>query len=128
MYKRKVRVLFLSLGSAACGRMAEDYARREGSAWLEARAACFSARGVEPSVPYFLSEEEMPGALAWADLVVTLGGCEDEFDLPLPPGVQRRHWALPEPGAREEIERRVAGIIGGIRLLARSDDGPGEGG
>lgn len=153
MYKRKVRILFLVAHPAAYARMAEAYARHLGDRWLEPRSACLTLSHAEPLVRAFpegnsVHEDLPPPALfaedmlEWADLVVTLDGREEEFDLPLPPGARRKHWALTESvqghemneqlhirsrSVQDEIKRRVQSVIGGIRLLAHSDgDSPGS--
>lgn len=144
MYKRKVCILFLSGHPAAYAQIAEAYTRHLDYRWLEPRSAYMALSREEPPVRVFSegNSEDLPSALfaedmlEWADLVVTLGGREEEFDLPLPPGVQRKHWALAEfaqghetneqihihsRSVQDEIKRRVQGVIGGIRLLAHSD-------
>lgn len=153
MYKRKVRILFLAAHPAAYAQMAEAYARHLGNRWLEPRSACLTLSHAATLVRAFpegnsVHEDLPPPALfaedmlGWADLVVTLGGREEEFGLSLPPGARRKHWGLAKSvqshetneqlrirlrSAQDEIERRVQGIIGGIRLLAHSDgDSPGS--
>lgn len=137
MYKRKVRILFVSLRHAACARSAADHARRLGDDWIESRHACLAPLpGGEPcddsvSAQDRVAESSVAEGLEWADLVVTLCGDAEAFRLNLPAGTQCRHWALAEradgglclasPGGAAEIERRIRGILGGIRLLARSD-------
>lgn len=152
MYKRKVRILFLAVHPAACAQVAEGYARCLGAGWLECRSAYPILSREDPPVHAFSEgngvSEGLPPApltedmLEWADLVVTLGGREEGFDLPLPPGTRRKHWDLTEfvqghgmdeqnrvrsHSVQDEIQRRVQGIIGGIRLLARSDSGSPDG-
>ncbi len=149
MYKRKVRILFLAAHPVVCARMAEACAHDLGPGWLESRSACLTLSHKDPLVRAFsegngVHEYLLPPALLaedmleWADLVVTLGGREEEFDLSLPPSTRRKHWVLTESvqghetdeqiriklhSIQDEIKRHVQGIIGGIRLLARSDGG-----
>jgi arsenate reductase len=74
--------------------------------------------------------------LAQADLVVTVCGHADEHCPVLPPGVQKKHWPLEDPAkatgtvdeimtkfraTRDDIKNRVEGLIGGLKMLARSD-------
>jgi hypothetical protein len=98
MYKRKVRVLFV--GSSDGARRAAVCARRLGGDWIEPRALD------EPA------EED----LRWADLLITLGAVPS-LTAPLPPHVQYRHWALTDADV-PAIERRVQGIVGGLRMFA----------
>jgi len=68
--------------------------------------------------------------------VVTVCGHADEHCPVLPPGVQKKHWPLEDPAkatgteeeimqvfraTRDEVKSRVEGMIGGMKLLARSD-------
>lgn len=102
-FKRKARVLFMSAGGAA--EHAADCARRLGAEWVDARSA-------RPG------SGETIEAAAWADLFVTLG--EDDGIRPnaVPATTRHVHWPV---SAHEEIERRVDGMIGGMRMLARLD-------
>ena len=137
MYKRKVRILFVSLRHAACARSAADHARRLEDDWIESRHACVAPLpGGEPcddsvSAQDRVAESSGAEGLEWVDLVVTLCGDAETFRLNLPLGTQHRHWTpvdqtdgglcVASPGGAAEIERRIRGILGGIRLLARSD-------
>lgn len=147
MYKRKVRILFLCTGNSCRSQMAEGWANYLGGEWLEARSAGIEAHGQNPRAIAVMREagvdisrqasrrlsDEM---LQWVDLVVTVCGHADEHCPVLPPGTQKKHWPLSDPAkaqgseeeimavfraTRDDIKARVEGVIGGIRLLAKSD-------
>ncbi len=108
MYKRPVRLLFVHRRGEKteldAARTALEVASRH-SGWIEARRA---------------TPEEAAEALAWADLVLTLGECPCP---PLPAHAQHRHW----PELRQAaIEERLAGVVGGLRLLSRLDEDLGS--
>lgn len=145
--KRKARILFLCTGNSCRSQMAEGWARHLGGDWLEARSAGIEAHGKDPRAIAVMGEAgvDISGQqstrlttdmLAWADTVVTVCGHADEHCPALPPGVQKIHWPIEDPAraagteeevmavfraVRDEIRRRVEGLIGGLRLLARSD-------
>ncbi len=147
MYKRKARVLFLCTGNSCRSQMAEGYARALGADWLEARSAGIEAHGKNPRAIAVMAEEGIDISaqestrlseemLAWPDLVVTVCGHADEHCPALPPQVRRKHWPLPDPAqaegeeeavmavfreVRDEVKRRVQGMLGGMRMLAKSD-------
>lgn len=102
-FKRKARVLFMSSGDEA--EYAAACALRLGADWVDARTA-HPGRG------------EAADDAVWADLFVTL--CADDGIRPstVPTTTRHVHWPV---CAHEEIERRVGGMIGGMRLLARLD-------
>ncbi len=108
MYKRPVRLLFLHRRGAqdeqdaACAAL--EAATRHAQ-WIEARRT---------------SLEEAGEALDWADLVLTLGECPCP---PLPAHAQHRRWPDLD---RTAIEERLAGVVGGLRLLSRLDDDLGS--
>ena len=94
MFKRRARVQFV--GGEPDRVLAEALARELAAAWLE------------------------PWSGAGADLRVLLDQAADPDPAdPLP----RRRWPLPAaPDARRaELRRRLLGMVGGLRLLARSD-------
>jgi len=108
VYKRPVRLLFLHRSGERrehdAAHLALEAATRHGD-WIEARRAPL---------------EDAADALAWADLVLTLGTCPCP---PLPPHAQHRHWPDLRPTA---IQGRLAGVVGGLRLLSRLDDDLGN--
>jgi len=148
MYQRKARILFLCTGNSCRSQMAEGWANHLGAEWLEAISAGIEAHGKNPRAIAVMREAGVdisrqestrvtPEMLAQADLVVTVCGHADEHCPVLPPGVQKKHWPLEDPAkatgteeqimakfraTRDEIKSRVEGMIGGIRLLARSDE------
>jgi len=147
VYKRKVKVLFLCTGNSCRSQMAEGWANLLGNEWLEAKSAGIEAHGKNPraiavmretgvDISHQESTRVTPEMLAWADLVVTVCGHADEHCPVLPPGVRKKHWPLEDPAkatgteeeimakfraTRDEVKNRVEGMIGGIRMLARSD-------
>jgi len=147
VYKRKVKVLFLCTGNSCRSQMAEGWANHLGNEWLEAKSAGIEAHGKNPRAIAVMRETGVdisrqestrvtPEMLAWADLVVTVCGHADEHCPVLPPGVRKKHWPLEDPAkatgtdeeimakfraTRDEVKNRVEGMIGGIKMLARSD-------
>ncbi len=147
MYKRKARILFLCTGNSCRSQMAEGWANHLGGEWLEATSAGIEAHGKNPraiavmreagvDISYQESTCVTPEMLASADLVVTVCGHADEHCPVLPPGVQKKHWPLEDPArasgteeqimtkfraTRDEIRHRVEGMIGGLKMMARSD-------
>ena len=144
MYKRKVRVIFLCAGHADYCVIAAGFADRFGPDWIEARAAAVDT-GQDPrtlaalrAMGIDITERELlpptDTLLAWADLVVTIGGEAAKHCPALPAHVQTKHWAVDAPPGAEgqdtvtlavcdDIRARVQGIVGGLRLMAKSDSG-----
>ena len=155
MYKRKVKVLFLCTGNSCRSQMAEGWAKHLGGDWLEVQSAGIEAHGKNPRAIAVMREAGVdiasqestrvtPDMLGWADLVVTVCGHADEHCPVLPAGVQKKHWPLSDPAkaagsedeimavfraTRDEVKSRVEGLIGGLKMMARSDDSgaPGAG-
>ena len=147
MYQRKAKILFLCTGNSCRSQMAEGWANRLGSEWLEATSAGIEAHGTNPRAIAVMREAGVdisrqestrvtPEMLAQADLVVTVCGHADEHCPVLPPGVQKKHWPLEDPAkaagteveimtkfraTRDDIKSRVEGLIGELKMLARSD-------
>ncbi len=94
-YKRRARVLFL--GPPVLVTAAIAASRELGADWLEARA-------------------DEPPASDWADLVVTLDSVSRDLLPALPATTRHKHWDVDTPPA---VRKRVAGMIGGMRLLTR---------
>lgn len=147
MYMRKAQVLFLCTGNSCRSQMAEGWANHLGGEWLEATSAGIEAHGKNPNAIAVMREAGVdisqqestrvtPAMLSWADLVVTVCGHADEHCPVLPPGIQKKHWPLDDPAkatgtekqimakfraTRDEIRSRVEGLIGGLKMLARSN-------
>jgi arsenate reductase len=147
MYKRKVKILFLCTGNSCRSQMAEGWANHLGQDWAEAASAGIEAHGKNPRAIAVMREAGVdisrqestrvtPEMLAQADLVVTVCGHADEHCPILPPGVRKQHWPLEDPAkatgteeqimakfraTRDEVKSRVEGLIGGLKMLARSD-------
>ncbi|WP_455384938.1 hypothetical protein [Acidihalobacter prosperus] len=94
-YKRRARVLFL--GPPELASAAVELSRELGAEWLESDTAEAPASG-------------------WADLVVTLDPVSRDHLPALPATSRHKHWNVDTPA---EVRERVAGMIGGMRLLAR---------
>ena len=127
--------------------MAEGWANHLGGEWLEVSSAGIEAHGknkraiaVMREAGVDISHQEStcvtPDMLAQANLVVTICGHADEHCPALPAGVQKKHWPLEDPAkatgtedeimakfraTRDEIKNRVEGLIGGLKMMARSD-------
>lgn len=149
MYKRKVRVLFWCAGQAGYGLIAREFADRIGADWLEARAVGIDSPAHIAAAMATMREIgiELVGArltepsdelLMWADLVVTLGRDAEVCCPALQLHVQKKQWPLAGANidrdsaddiarafrvARDDIRARVEGIVGGLRLMAKSDRG-----
>lgn len=147
MYQRKVKILFLCTGNSCRSQMAEGWANHLGKDWVEAVSAGIEAHGKNPraiavmreagvDISHQDSRRVTPEMLARADLVVTVCGHADEHCPALPSGVQKRHWPLEDPAkasgteqeilakfraTRDEIRQRVEGMIGELKMMARSD-------
>ncbi len=136
------KVLFVCTGNSARSQMAEAFARAIGSDVLEAASGGLDPKGIHPLTPKVMAERNIDIATQTskefriadagaADVVITLcdnarGRCPV-----LPPGVESRHWPLEDPAAaapdeaievfrsvRDEIEKRVASLAGGLRAQA----------
>jgi arsenate reductase len=147
MYQHKARILFLCTGNSCRSQMAEGWANHLGSEWLEATSAGIEAHGKNPraiavmheagvDISHQESTRVSSEMLARADLVVTVCGHADEHCPVLPPGVQKKHWPLEDPAratgtedeimakfraTRDEVKSRIEGLIGGLKIMARSD-------
>jgi len=147
MYKRKVKILFLCTGNSCRSQMAEGWANHLGGDRVEAMSAGIEAHGKNPraiavmreagvDIAHQESTRVTPEMLAQADLVVTVCGHADEHCPALPARVQKKHWPLDDPAkatgtedeimakfraTRNEIKNRVEGLIGGLKIMARSD-------
>jgi len=107
MYKRRARIVFLAKSP-------------ELEEWVVRRATEMAGDWIEAG--------SGPQALIDCDLLITLATLDPPQIPPLPPGCRHKHWTLPTEALYVEIEARIQGLIGGMRLLARLDasDAPGE--
>lgn len=141
------KVLFVCTGNSARSQMAEGFLRAIGGDALEAASGGLAPGGIHPLTPKVMAERNIDIAMqtskefriadaAAADLVITLcdnarGACPM-----LPPGVESRHWSLEDPAAappdeaievfrrvRDEIEKRVAGLVGELHAGAADTSG-----
>lgn len=105
MYKRRARFLFL--GSVPLTEWAVACVDETAREWVEAQVLIADAT---PDV-----RQEW---LLWADVCVLLE------DLPAPAGKVCRRWLLDPTNAKQARERllvELAGVVGGMRLLAQAD-------
>jgi arsenate reductase len=149
MYQRKLKILFLCTGNSCRSQMAEGWANHLGGDRVEAMSAGIEAHGKNPRAIAVMREAGVDISrqestrvtaemLTQADLVVTVCGHADEHCPVLPPGVQKQHWPLEDPAkatgtedeimakfraTRDEVKSRVEGLIGELKMMARSDDG-----
>ncbi|MHB1241089.1 MAG: low molecular weight phosphatase family protein [Gammaproteobacteria bacterium] len=150
MYKRKARVLFVAAELPWAAPMAAAYANALGSDWLESRCASPGATGEDTRAIAVMAEARLdlraqavmvldPDLLDWADLVVTLGPAAAAHDPALASHPRRKHWPVEDPRARaganeavvldgmraerDELRRRIEGMLGGLRMLGKSDSG-----
>ncbi|MFO8154473.1 MAG: precorrin-3B synthase [Thiohalospira sp.] len=104
MYKRRARLAFAGDGAER----AVAIAAAAIDEWAEARVAPLA------------DAEQLAEAMAWADLLVSLDD-EAKVHCAVPPaGTRHVHWPVAET---DDIEARIRGLAGGMRLLARSDGG-----
>ncbi|MHB1140492.1 MAG: arsenate reductase (thioredoxin) [Sulfuricaulis sp.] len=147
MDQRKLKILFLCTGNSCRSQMAEGWANHLGRDRVEAMSAGIEAHGKNPRAIAIMREAGVdisrqestrvtPEMLAQADLVVTVCGHADEHCPALPAGMQKKHWPLEDPAkatgteeqimakfraTRDEVRRRVEGLISGLKMMAHSD-------
>ena len=135
-YKRKAHVLFLGSGDLCRAMMAAAFANTAGADFIEARAAALHLRPPPLALADVMREAGVElagqalypfdaGNLAWADLVVTLDKAADRACPALPEWVQKRCYPFVQPEnrdslrqVRDAIKRRVAGMVGGMAMIA----------
>jgi hypothetical protein len=103
MFKRPLRLLFVC-PRPELARLAAELTGRLAAGRIEARAAA----AVEGD---------------WPDLVLLLETSPPLALPPLPGRVQVRRVPVKQDDARAVLEARIGGIVGGLALLARSDEG-----
>jgi len=137
-----MNILFLCTGNSCRSQIAEGWARQLGGDSIVVQSAGIERHGQNPRAIAVMREagvditgqestrltEEM---LAAADLVVTVCGHADEHCPVLPAGIQKVHWPLDDPAratgtereimevfraSRDDIQRRVAGLLRGLGL------------
>jgi protein-tyrosine-phosphatase len=134
---RMLRVLFVCVENSNRSQMAEAFAHRLGGGHIDAhsagsrpsgrinpRAIAFMAeRGIDLATQHSKSLDQIGSAPF--DAVVTMG-CGDAC--PWIAAARREDWALPDPkllddagfrSVRDEIERRVAGLLRELNATAR---------
>lgn len=137
------RVLFVCLHNAGRSQMSRALFERASGGVHEARSAGTTpGERVHPEVVEVMLEvgidisviKPQPltdGLGEWADVVVTMG-CGDEC--PYIPGKRYIDWDLPDPrgrpieevrDTRDEIARRVDGLLRDLRVTHRSSSPPG---
>ncbi|AIA56014.1 MULTISPECIES: hypothetical protein [Acidithiobacillus] len=100
MYKRPAHIQFLSPQNPARCAAALELCAERGAGWVLAAGA------------------EAPPQ--WPDLIVWLDTPPQGDNAPGSPQALLRHWPLAEPWP-EDLARRIDGLLGGLRLLARMD-------
>lgn len=159
MYRRRARVLFLALNAALASRAVDLCARRAGlwvRARYHVLDLSGLSADAQPADLVAQVERQIPNALRrWADLLVTLTGRADSGPDVEHADVRKRLCGLAanlghrprtlEYGAlltawdlsgvdgahgwHAELNARIDGLIGGMRMLAALDtDGPGPAG
>lgn len=135
MYKRRARVLFVEVPAAGLAQLAAAWAVPLAEEWIEARAATPpdmpspAARAImaELGLPPPARVDAHTDAFGWADLLVPLTEQAAALCEAPPAGVRVKHWIMVEPGAQdvdrwrevaEHLRARVAGMAGGMRMLA----------
>lgn len=122
----KKRVLFLCVNNSCRSQMAEGLARALAGDLWEVTSAGTAPTQVNPlavkvmaEVGIDISEQTAkrldPDMLAWADLVITLCGEAEEACPWTPPGVERRHWPLPDPARAKGTEEEIMGVFRQVR-------------
>jgi hypothetical protein len=109
-YKRRLRLLLVAPVHPEWAEEARSTAARIGANHIEPRAV--------PRVGRRETE--------WADLILTLEPAARDALPSLPPRIQVRHVEFPPatdaPARQDVIEEHLRGILGGLRLMARSDE------
>ena len=100
MYKRRAHVVFLHEQHPEIAARAVALAEQSGGEWLEARHD-------------YLDQN-------WPDLLILLDGRQPD-KLKLPKHMRGKSWPLGSDW-ETDLQRRIAGMIGGFRMLARLDD------
>jgi arsenate reductase len=142
----KTRILFLCTGNSCRSQMAEGWTRVLGGAQVEALSAGIEAHGKNPRAIAVMREAGVDisgqestrvtdAMLASADILVTVCGHADEHCPVVPAGIKKIHWPLSDPAkatgtedeimaqfraTRDEVRRRVADLIQGLGIQARS--------
>ncbi len=140
-----MHLLFLCTGNSCRSQMAEGWARQLAGGWLQIQSAGIEAHGKNrlaivamQHAGIDISGQEStrltPEILGWADYVVTVCGHADDHCPALPPGIRKEHWPLADPAratgseaevmavfyeSRDEIERRVAGLVARLQSEMR---------
>ena len=132
-YRRAARLLLVSGGPAPA--LAAVVLARRHRGWFEARAVAVrpGPAGVQARVALRAAGVALPlrpvrrisrAALAWADLVLTLDDAARGRVAAMVPRRPSRHVAVPYApdwaGWCRQVERRLAGMAGGMRMLAQS--------
>lgn len=125
-FKRKARILFAS--STPCSAaIAARYANNQGTGWLIAFAAAPQCSGNSVDVNEFDNNCLVLGDTLslGLDLVITLDEQVKSHCPDWPGTVRRRHCpiSIQDEALITEIQRLIDGIIGGFKLLGKSEAG-----
>lgn len=136
MYKRPARVVFLEDPVVGLAQIAAAWAAHLAAEWMEAHAAGWGEERPSAAAPAIMAESGLilpercvptRPLLAWADLLVPLTPAAVVRCVDPPPGVQVKPWLMEVPEhadaaawreLAEQLHRRVAGMAGGMRMLA----------
>lgn len=119
-------VLFLCTGNSARSQMAEGFGRVFAPEGTEVVSAGTEPKGIHPRAIQVMDEvgvdirpqrsQDIEGIdLESLELVVTLCGSADRRCPPLPAGVAKEHWPLPDPAAAEGAEGEVVAAFHSAR-------------
>ena len=119
-------VLFLCTGNSARSQMAEGFAKVCAPQGVEVLSAGTEPKGIHPRAIQVMDEvgvdirsqrsQDIEGIDTGSlDLVVTLCGSADRRCPPLPAGVAKEHWPLPDPAEAEGGEEEVVAVFRSVR-------------
>lgn len=119
-------VLFLCTGNACRSQMAEGFARAMADDRLVIHSAGINPQGLDSRAVAVMAESGVDisrqyskmldeSVLEQVSLVVTLCGDANERCPLLPPGTERRHWALPDPARAEGDHAAIDDLFRQVR-------------
>ncbi|MDH5544542.1 MAG: hypothetical protein OEZ43_03050 [Gammaproteobacteria bacterium] len=143
MYKRKPRILFVSLAANGAALIAHEICAKSSSEYLDSRGVFLPLSETKTKEEQSLSEitQTRDRRLAkedldWADLIVEIGGVEISSEFKIPQTTSRKKWTLDDAllqaagisddasgcdNISKEFDRRIKSMVAGIRMLSSSD-------
>ena len=120
--------------------LAQAYAHKDGSQWLEARAVSLKAGQISPNAARILQQDNVslwhdrPGSLdrssgEWADLLVTLDPAARQLSSQYTEMIPVKYWHFPQLSGdgyqqisfiRDELRRRIKGMLGGLKMMGKN--------